>query len=162
MNEQIRIRNLDESEINKAYKLVYLVFNEFVAPLYSEDGIEEFSKFIDPPQLKERLRTDSFMLVAEIESEFIGVIGIRDWRHIFLLFVKSDYQRRGIASLLLNEALKRCKSNNHNLEKLTVNSSPNAVTAYERMGFKATCEEQLTKVICYVPMVLDLVKGDAS
>jgi len=161
MNEQIRIRDLDESDINKAYRLVSSVFDEFVAPLYSDEGVEEFNRFINPTNLIERLRTDSLILVAEIESEIIGVIGFRDWSHIFLLFIKGDYQGKGIANLLLNESLKRCKSGNHNLENVTVNSSPNAVTAYERMGFIATSKEQLTKGICFVPMVLDLVKGNA-
>lgn len=161
MNEQIRIRDLDESEINKAYGLVSSVFDEFVAPLYCDEGVEEFKRYINPTQLIERLRSDSFILVVEIESEIIGVIGFRDWSHIFLLFIKGDYQGKGIASLLLNEALKRCKSGNHNLEKITVNSSPNAVAAYKRMGFIATSEEQLANGIRFVPMVLDLVKGNA-
>ena len=158
MNEQIRIRKIDESDINKAYLLVSSIFNEYVAPLYSEEGKEEFNRFIDPRQLNEKIKTDSFILAAEIESEIIGVIGIRDWSHIFLLFVNGDYQRRGIASLLLNEALKLCKSGNHNLKNITVNSSPNAVKAYERMGFIATSDEQLTKGIRFVPMCLDLEK----
>jgi predicted GNAT family N-acyltransferase len=110
--------------------------------------------------LKERLRSDSFILVAEIESEIIGIIGIRDLSHIFLLFVEEDHQRRGIACQLLTEALRRCKSDNQKLEKITVNSSPNAVAAYKRMGFIAASKEQMKKGIRFVPMVLDLVKEE--
>ncbi len=162
MVEQIRIRELEEDEIGEAHGLVSSVFDEFVAPLFSDEGIHEFHSFIEPPKLRERLSSNSFILVAETNVEMVGVIGVRDWSHVFLLFVKSDHQRKGIARLLLLEALKLCKKTKPDLEKITVNSSPNAVGAYRRMGFIPTSEEQLANGIRCVPMVLNLSKGDVA
>ena len=156
MVERIRIRELEADEITAAHALVSSVFDEFVAPLFSEEGINEFKSFIDPPRLRERLSPTSFILVAEMDVEIVGVIGVRDWSHVFLLFVKGDQQRKGIARSLLSEALQRCQTARLDLERITVNSSPNAVEAYRQMGFVPTSEEQLANGIRYVPMVLDL------
>ena len=161
MADQIRIRELAEDEIAEAHALVSAAFDEFVAPLFSDEGIHEFKSFIEPPKLLERLRANSFILAAEIDAEIVGVIGVRDWSHLFLLFVRGDQQGRGIAKQLLAEALQRCKTVKPDLAKVTVNSSPNAVGAYQRMGFIPTSEEQLTHGVRYVPMVLDLSVRDA-
>lgn len=159
MSEQIRIREMAENKITEAHALVSAVFDEFVAPLFSDRGIREFKAFIEPPKLLERLKTNSFMLTAEIDGEMVGVIGVRDWNHVFLLFVRGDQQGKGIAKALLAEALQRCKTAKPDLAEVTVNSSPNAVEAYRQMGFIPTSEEQLTNGIRYVPMVLDLSEG---
>jgi GNAT superfamily N-acetyltransferase len=158
MVEQIRIRELEENQITEVHALVSSVFDEFVAPHFSEEGISEFKSFIEPPRLRERLRSNSFILVAEIDVAMVGVIGVRDWSHFFLLFVRGDHQGKG--TRLLSQALKRCKTVKPDLEKITVNSSPNAVGAYRRMGFIPTSEEQLANGIRHVPMVLDLSAGD--
>ena len=39
MVEQIRIRELEEDEIAEMHALVSSVFDEFVAPLFSDEGI---------------------------------------------------------------------------------------------------------------------------
>jgi len=62
---------------------------------------------------------------------------------------------KGIARSLLSEALKRCKTVKSDLEKITVNSSPNAVAAYRRMGFIPTSEEQSANGVRFVPMVFE-------
>ncbi len=160
MADQIRIRELAEDGIAEAHALVSSVFNEFVAPLYSDEGISEFRSFIEPLKLLEWLRANNVILAAEIYGEMVGVIGVRDWNHVSLLFVRGDRQGRGIAKSLLAEALQRCKTAKPDLAQVTVNSSPNAVGAYRRMGFSPTSEEQLTNGIRYVPMVLDLSKDE--
>jgi GNAT superfamily N-acetyltransferase len=160
MADHIRILQLGQKQIGEAAAMVSSVFDAFVAPGLSNEGIAEFKSFIEPERLKGRLNADSFILAAEIDDEMVGIIGVRDWDHIFLLFVKGEHQGRGIASSLLAEALKMCKRSNPNLEVMTVNSSPNAVEAYRRMGFVQTDEEQLENGIRFVPMVLDVT--DAS
>ncbi len=156
MIERVQIREIEEGEITEVHALVSSVFDQFVAPLFSDEGIREFKSFIEPPQLMERLRANSFFLVAEIGAEIVGVIAVRDWSHVSILFVKGDYQGKGIARSLFAEALKRCRGGKPDLEKITVNSSPNAVGAYRRMGFVPAGEEQLANGIRFVPMVLDL------
>jgi hypothetical protein len=62
-----------------------------------------------------------------------------------MLFVQSSLQRSGIARALLASA------GDANCE-FTVNSSPNAVSAYERLGFRITGSEQCVHGIRFIPM----------
>ena len=58
--------------------------------------------------------------------------------------------------------LKRCETVKPGLEKITVDSSPDAVGTYRRMGFIPTSEEQLVNGVRYVPMVLNLSERGAG
>ena len=156
MDGRIRIRSIEESEINQAHNLVVSVFDEFVAPSFSDEGIAEFKSFIDPPKWKERLRTNSIILVAEVDSEIVGVVGARDYSHFYMLFVSGAHQGQGIATQLIEEIFRSCVEAGHTPHKMTVNSSPNAVEAYKRMGFRLFSEEQLEKGIRFIPMVIEL------
>jgi GNAT superfamily N-acetyltransferase len=162
MDEQIKIREPESDDIEKALGLVSSVFDEFVAPLFSEEGNSQFKSFIEPSNLEKRLQENGFMLIAEIDRNIVGVIALRDWSHIFLLFVDGKKQRKGIAKKLLDEALQRCEYEGHLPEKLTVNSSPNAVEAYRRMGFEQVEEEEVRHGIRAVPMAMNLANRDAS
>jgi GNAT superfamily N-acetyltransferase len=101
-------------------------------------------------------------LVAEIHDEVVGVIGMRDWNHIFLLFVDGGHQHKGIARKLVSKALGRGEIEGHHSEKVTVNSSPNAVGAYRRMGFVQTADEEIHNGIRAIPMMLDTTDWDAG
>lgn len=86
---------------------------------------------------------------AYINHSLVGVLGIRQPTHICLLFVDKHYQRQGIARDLFNSWKKT-------LEypiSITVNSSPNAVPAYEKMGFSPINSAQTVDGITFVPMI---------
>jgi GNAT superfamily N-acetyltransferase len=162
MAEKIRIRELAVGEIGKAHSLVSSVFDEFVAPLFTDEGISQFKTFIESSNLDKRLQENSFILIAELGDEIVGVIGMRDWTHIFLLFVDGKHQRKGIATRLVHEALRRCEHEGHKPAKVTVNSSPNAVEAYRRMGFVQIKEEEVHQGIRTVPMIMEPMKRGAG
>lgn len=155
----IIIRELKETEINKAHNLVESVFDRFIAPGFSNEGIDEFKDYITPERLADRLNAGNHFRVAEIAGELVGLIEVRNEQHVALLFVKADHQRKGVARLLLNEVVKICLQANPDLKRVTVNSSPNARHAYRRMGFAPASEEQEFNGIRFTPMSLDLVKS---
>jgi predicted GNAT family N-acyltransferase len=86
----------------------------------------------------------------------VGAIEVRDYNHISLLFVHMAHQRQGIARELLRRALAICCRYRPSLRQVDVNSSPNAVVAYARLGFRQRGPEQIKNGIRFVPMVLDL------
>lgn len=133
------------------------VFMHDVAPQYGQEGIEEFLSFINPDAIKDRSRKNHFILVARESETLVGAIEIRDCNHISLFFVEPGYQRQGIGKALLDAALKQCKGYNPGLAAVTINSSPNAVTAYERLGFRRLDHLQIKNGIAYVPMSLTLI-----
>jgi GNAT superfamily N-acetyltransferase len=162
MDGAIAFRYMEFGEESEVFELISRVFNEFVAPGYSNEGIEEFMKYAQPEELAGRLKEDQVILVAELGSEIIGVIDILNCSHVALLFVDARFQRRGIGKELLRKALEICRQEEPSLSKVTVNSSPNAVTAYEKIGFEPTDIEQCVNGIRFVPMSLNVTGGDSG
>lgn len=149
-------RQMQPGEETQVIELVSRVFYEFVAPLYSDEGVTEFMKFADAETLAERLKGDDFVLIAESPDEIIGVIEIRAYRHIALFFVALEHQRKGIGRELLRKAVAECVDNDPNLNEITVNSSPNAVSVYRALGFIERDKEKTINGIRFVPMALKI------
>ncbi len=138
--------------------LVSEVFQKFVAPLYSPVGVLEFMKYLREDELAQRIRSGNFVLLAKSGVDIIGVVEVRDNSHIALLFVKGSYQKQGIGRELLKIGIEKCKTLNPDIPCITVNSSPNAVSAYRTMGFNALKPEQLVNGIRFTPMELSLIQ----
>jgi GNAT superfamily N-acetyltransferase len=136
--------------------LIFRVFTEFVGPLYSQEGIEQFQKFACADALADRLGTGNLFLLAESGQRIIGAIEVREHSHVGLLFVEKSFQRKGIARELLRRSIEICTKRDPDVWRFSVNSSPNAVTAYQKIGFKAVEEEQLQNGMRFIPMELIL------
>ena len=155
------IRKIEPGEEQQVFLLIKRVFDEFVAPLYETEGVEEFLGYVDPDRMALRLSGNHFGLLAEKGRNLLGVIEIRDFNHVSLLFVPGNVQRQGIAKQLLEKALEICQSK-LDLSEVSVNSSPNAVKAYQKLGFKVKGLEQLENGIRFVPMTLRIRTDDDS
>jgi len=73
-----------------------------------------------------------------------------------MFFIDPAYQRRGVGRKLLACALACCREHRSDVEQVTVNSSPNAVVAYRRFGFRSVGPLQVKNGIGFVPMTLEL------
>ena len=129
------------------------VFDLSVAPIYTKRGLLNFKKYADPEEMSARVHSDHFVLLALADDEIIGMIEMRRHRHVSLFFVEQELQGKGLGGELLGLAVEICLSNSSPLREVTVNSSPNAVKAYERMGFQSTGGEQKICGVRSVPMV---------
>ncbi|GAB6147413.1 hypothetical protein JCM12294_48620 [Desulfocicer niacini] len=136
--------------------IVKEAFDEKVAPDYTKEGIEEFYKFANKKTLAERSKTNTFTLIAYQGQKAVGIIEIKEYCHVSMFFVKPEYQKKGFGKALFNEALSLISAQKNGTSKLTVNSSLNAVTSYERLGFKIKAKEQCYNGIRFVPMELTL------
>ena len=76
------------------------------------------------------------------EDKLVGVISTKGLHHISLLFVKKEYQRKGIAKKLFQAVVQDCSSN-HDITKITVHASPYSVEAYRHLGFRQAAQEQV-------------------
>ena len=156
MEASLSYRLMKSGEESAVCALVPRVFNEFVAPDYSDDGVEEFFKYVEPNSLLERSQEDHFVLVALLLKEIVGMIEVRVYSHISLLFVDKRFQRIGIGEELLRKSLEICFSHKPGLLQVSVNSSPYAMEVYRRLGFRQKGPRQTVKGICFDPMVLEL------
>ncbi len=149
-------RAMQPGEETRVAEMIARVFDEFIAPEYSEEGVQEFLKYASADGLRERLQNNHFTLLATEQDRIVGMIEVRNTHHISMLFVDKAYQRQGISRTLLDKALTICRDKRPDLKTVTVNSSPYAVPIYQRLGFRALEPEKVVHGIRFVPMALEL------
>ncbi len=96
------------------------------------------------------------VFVAEFDDELVGILEMRGTNHVSMFFVNDVWQQRGVGTALFDAAMKSNLSENPDLEKITVNSSPNSVEFYKSLGFETQKPEQEKEGIRFTPMILDL------
>jgi len=156
----VRYRPMASEESERVCQLVSRTFMRDVAPYFSPAGAERYLTEIDADAMARRLGADhhAILAVSGRNETPAGVIEIREYRHIRMLFVDGPFQRRGIARALMDRAVARCRARRRALVEISVNASPNAVAAYIRMGFRPTDGEREIEGIRFTPMALRLNK----
>lgn len=151
--DEIILGDYKEGEEKEISEMIRAVFGEFVAPCYSVEGISEFNSGILPERLAERVRTgDEFIVTAKDGQKIVGIIGIKENKHISLLYVEKKYHCRGIARKMLFSALEKCRKKDPKLAEITVNSSLYGVYICQQLGFQLTSAEQEEKGMKFFPM----------
>ncbi|MCJ7738771.1 MAG: GNAT family N-acetyltransferase [Anaerolineae bacterium] len=154
--ESFLIRPMREGEEPDVCALVCRVFDEHVAPLYPPEGITEFKHYVTPDHITARADNDHYVLLVFTQQELVGVIEMRRCEHVSLFFVETRYQSQGVGRRLMNKAIAVCRSQQRDIGSISVNSSLNAQSVYERLGFVAMEPIQTVHGISFVPMRLDL------
>ena len=156
---QLEYREIKQEELPETLDLVHKVFDEFEAPYYSEEGVAAFYKFIDINNMSEQYSNGSLYFYGCFVNDIIvGMIAVKDFVHISLLFVDKQYHKQGIARKLFDNIIKLCKEKNPSHKTITVNSSPYAVEVYHKFGFSDVSSEQVVDGIQFMPMELNLRK----
>ena len=162
MSAIVKIKLMGPGEEHVVSNLVTSTFQHDIAPFYSPEGVREFLSYASPEALKDRQTKNHLAIVASQNESVVGFLELRDFSHIALLFVAVEHQQEGIGRLLLEEALRLIRAHQPAAREVTVNASPNAVTAYERFGFRAAGEMQTKNGIGFLPMRLSLESLDGS
>lgn len=153
---EIVVRNAYQTDWDEAMKLAWNTFMKFDAPDYSQEGIINFNKFINDEMLYKMFVLGSYQLfVAEEDKRIVGMLSLREKKHISLLFVDVDHLQQGIAKSLMRFVADYAR-NEEGVERLNVNSSPYAVGFYHKQGFTDLDGEVRADGIRYVPMELKL------
>lgn len=151
---EVVIRKIRVDEWEEAMRIAWDTFIIYEAPEYSKEGIQNFKNFVKDPILKNMFIEGRYhVLAAFCDGLMVGIIGVRNETHISLLFVDSEYHRRGIARKLMYCMFEKTYEE-YNKREMTVNSSPYAVGFYHKLGFIDTDVEQLTDGIRYTPMIV--------
>ena len=123
----MEIKKISKENLPEAIELVWVVFKEFEAPDYSQEGIDEFKRYID--QQAENMTFE--MYGAFEKDDLLGVIATRnEGSHISLFFVRNEYHGQGIGRRLFEHIVPLCESS-----CITVNSSPYAANIYRKLGW---------------------------
>lgn len=146
MEPSVLIREIGRGETEDALALVWRVFQEYEAPDYTKEGVEEFYKSIHDENYLAKL----CWYGAFLQEKLVGIIATRSGgTHIALFFVEGKYHRQGIGKKLFGAV----RDGNH-FCGMTVNSSPYAVPVYHKLGFRDTDAEQVVNGLRFTPMVL--------
>ncbi|BBB92600.1 MAG TPA: GNAT family N-acetyltransferase [Methylomusa anaerophila] len=165
MVADLKYREMRPDEIQQVSDMVKAVFDQFVAPGFSQQGVCEFYKYVQPERILQRLQEDlSFILLAENlgnmgngDKKIVGVIEMKRACHVALLFTDGNYHRLGVAKTLFQLSLDKLRATGLKVNICTVNSSPYAVEAYKRLGFCPTKCEQEKYGVRFVPMEIFFV-----
>lgn len=148
---KLEIRRLREEELAGALRLVWEVFEREIKPSYTEEGVQEFLKFVDYNFMKELYTKGEIIFWGAFEDELIGTVAVRTDGHISLFFVKDEYQRLGIGKTLFQMMFNYCVEE-LKVKKITVNAAPQSVVKYIHMGMRKIGREEERKGIRSVPM----------
>ncbi|WP_415898182.1 GNAT family N-acetyltransferase [Neptuniibacter sp. QD57_21] len=144
------IREMKESDTEGVSQVCLDAFFDSVAGSLSDEGIATFAAISSADAFAERMKEDNRMLVAEDNNgEILGVIELKEGRHIAMLFVTPSQQKGGIGRRLLTAVLKYARS-----EIVTVSASLPSVPAYRKYGFELKGEVGELSGLVYQPMVL--------
>ncbi len=150
------VRCAYHSDWDGAMNLAWRTFVRFDAPDYSQEGIKNFRNFVTDEMLRKMFLAGHYQLFVAIDGgKYVGMLSLREKKHISLLFVDEQYHHNGVGSALIKFVSKYAKEE-EGLSCLTVNSSPYAVDFYRTRGFKDLGPETEADGIRFTPMELKL------
>ena len=146
--EEVR-RLCRAEEVTAALELCRRVFDEFVGPDYSRQGRDTFYRVTGPEENITGWQAGEYVFYGAFKGDALtGAAASRSrGSHIMLLFVDKAYHRRGIARALVEALIEDMPGNT-----LTVNASPYAEKAYERMGFVPIGDKAAADGMTFIPM----------
>jgi GNAT superfamily N-acetyltransferase len=145
------IRSATVEDASAISALVTASVREHIASSLSDGGLSHLLSEMTTESQAKRIRNGYQFFVALESGKLVGAAAIRLPSHLQLLFVDTQHQRRGIGRELWDHARDWiASSTNHG--PITVNSSLNAITAYERFGFVIAGPPEENHGVRYQPM----------
>ena len=152
MTGRVSVRCMLPGEEGEVCALVARVFNEFLAGDFPPEGVDEFFRFARADAMAQRSKAGGTVLVAEEAGRLAGMVELKGFDHIAMLFVETH--GRGVGRQLVERALEICRRGPA-VERVSVHTSRYAVPIYRRLGFEAEGPERTENGITYLPMVLE-------
>ncbi len=145
------VRKMDVRDIEAVSAICCTSFSNSIAVTLSEEGKETFANIAASNAFLGRMKGDNLMLIAENDKKIEGIIELKEGRHVAMLFISPDRQKKGIGRNLLSSALKYAK-----VETVTVSASLSSIPAYEKYGFECKGEAKESAGLVYQPMEIKL------
>ncbi|MGB0525358.1 MAG: GNAT family N-acetyltransferase [Flammeovirgaceae bacterium] len=153
---EVTIRHATPADAPEISRLIQTVAKQCVKDDFlTEVGKVKFFNSTSQSSISEYLKGAFLYWVAEHEGTVTGIIAIKENNHIFHLFVDPNYQGKGIATLLWQNAYKYAKERG-NPGEFTVYSSSFAQSLYKKWGFQKTQAFMIKNGIRSIPMKLEV------
>lgn len=141
------IRKMTPKDLHTVSAVCLRSFKHNVAETLSPKGVRTFAGVTTPESFADRMQKDNLMFVAEDGGQPVGVIELKEGRHIAMFFIEPAYQKQGIGRQLLREAFDHARQ-----REVTVNASLTSVTAYQTFGFELNGDVSESGGLVYQPM----------
>jgi len=151
--QQITIRKAKVTDSTEISSLISRNAQSLLSDDFEDDGLAFFLNAVSERSIRDYMEQGFRYLVALERHEIVGVIAIKDYRHMFHLFVDKAYHKKGIAKLLW-DTISRDSIEQEKIDKFTLNSTSYALPVYRRWGFNIAGERQTMHGISFTPMVL--------
>lgn len=152
---EMLIRSATLEDATQISALITSIAQEHIATTLSDVGLQHLLSGMTVESTKARLSQGYKFFVAHDGAEMIAIAAIRLPFHLYYLFVKTEHQRKGIGHRLWQHARKWTVENSNTLQ-ITVNSSLNAVAAYQQMGFRISSPIEELQSVRYQPMLWEI------
>lgn len=149
----MRIRPIEHTDIPATAALFRALATEFIVHESPPEVAATFLRDNDEQGFHRFLLNGFVYHVAEIDGEIAGFIAVREYKHLYHMFVAKKYHGRGIASALW-EVARRAAVEGGGSGDFTVNASNYALPVYEAMGFERTAPMQCVNGLYFNPMKL--------
>ena len=153
----MHVRKLEQKDLARVSSICVKAFMHSVAPTLSDEGVDTFRGIASADSFSNRMKNDNTILVYEEGGEIKGVIELKEGRHVAMLFVDPDFQKRGVGTELVSAVMPYAR-----VEIITVSASLNSVPAYLQYGFVCNGKPDEKAGLKYQPMVLQLNKSSKN
>lgn len=153
----INIRKAVIGDAKTISELILPLTKKYVCPTCDSSVHSVLLDSMSEESIETYLSTNySYVVAVNLNDDVVGVAGIRDYSHLYHLFVDDYNQGKGLSRQLW-EAVKDESLTNGNSGHFTVNSAVNAENVYLRFGFKRTEGVRNREGMADIPMALDIV-----
>ena len=146
----VSIRAARPEDVSAIASLLETLARKYITYEFAQTAEQKFLKSNDEASINTFIAEGFLYWVAERSNEIIGFVGVRNNSHLYHLFVADSAQHRGVARALWQTAMDRCRAAG-NSGRFTVNSSNNAVAAYESFGFVRAGPQQNSDGVLFNP-----------
>lgn len=155
--EGIHLRPMAMRDAGPVRDFLQAQYDAFNAVDNTDAGHATFRAFVQVAALRARLEEGQVIHVAERRGQILGVGEVQMDGYLTLMYVRGDFQGRGLGRRLLQAALTRLIAVRGAVDRIRVRGMPYARGFYEHMGFRCLSEVvQEDRGIRYYPFALDL------
>ncbi|MBR2408555.1 MAG: GNAT family N-acetyltransferase [Lachnospiraceae bacterium] len=148
---EYEVRLAIDEDIAPALDLAWRMFVRYDAPDYGAVHTERMREAIEARLKDLSIYTQRLLVVALVDGNVVGMIETYGTNRISLLFVDSEYQRKGIATAMMSRVASELKMQGY--DKIVLNSSPYGLAFYKSFGFTVEEEEINPDTLWKTPMV---------
>lgn len=153
------IRMINANEVLPALHLVWEVYVSDVAPLQNPEAVAGFQQFIKYDSIMPRIQNREIVLFGAWEgSELCGVSGVDYRGNILLLYVRKQWQRKGIGRQLMQNMYQFC-AQTLVVTRVMMKVFPSAVTAMLHLGMREVAPVQNLGPETFIPMEMMIAPG---